>query len=114
MKTGHVIEFSPMGHVEAMHNDAFDLSCIGPQSITRATEIKFNEETQRWSICEPMVCVDDWGAFDAFPNADGFLSYEVARKVEVEWLNRCRLLDAPIRSIKGGFILKAVRQEFGA
>lgn len=114
MKTGHVIEFSLMGHVEAMHNDAFDLSCIGPQSITRATEIKFNEETQSWSICEPMVCRDDWGAFDAFPHADGFTSYEVARKVEVEWLNRCRLHGVHARSIKGGFFLKAVRQEFGA
>lgn len=111
MKTGHVIEFSPMGHVEAMHNDAFDLSCIGPQSITRATEIKFNEESQDWAICEPMVCADDYGGWYPFANAEGFKTYEGARKAEVEWLNRCRLLDIQPRSIRGGFILKAVRQE---
>lgn len=113
MKTGHVIDFSPTGHVEAMHNDAFDLSFIGPQSIHRATEIKFNEETQSWSICEPMKVLDDWGAFGAYENADGFKTYEDARRAEVEWLNRCRLLSIHPSLGAGPTILRMVRKEMG-
>ncbi len=49
----HVIDFLPNGHVEAMHNDAFTLAFLGRQNIERATEIKFNEESQKWDIHLP-------------------------------------------------------------
>jgi hypothetical protein len=107
----HVIDFFPTGEVEAMHNDKFDLSFLGPQRIYRATEIKFNEGTQKWAICEPMTTLDDWGAFAAYPGADGFATYEGARMVEVEWLNEARLMGVQFDSQWGTAILYSIRDE---
>ena len=45
----HVIDFTPEGMAQAMHNDKFDLSFLGRQSIERATEIVFDEDYQQWA-----------------------------------------------------------------
>lgn len=119
VRVGHVIEFTPQGTVHAMHNDKVDLGILGKQSIERATEIKFCEECQTWGIYLPpgdgntpaqsgdkfSVLVDD--------AAKGFATYEGARQVEVEWLNRCRLENVSPRVYNGILILKQTRSDLG-
>lgn len=114
MYKGHVIDFRPDGSVQAMHNDRFDLAFLGRQKVERATEIKFNESTQRWGI---WVHRDDhhinFATMSPFnppvENADGFLSYEKARQVEVSWLNACRLEGCAPESPAGLAALKFIR-----
>lgn len=112
--TGHVIDFKPDGSVEAMHNDKFDLSFLGKQSIQRATEIVFNELTQSWSIrvpnqfrwFTPILNPNGLGVFEA---SIGFSTYEEARSAEVEWLNECRLQDIDPVCTAGLEILRNTR-----
>jgi len=105
---GHVIDFTPAGEVQAMHNDKFPLGFLGRQEIHRATEIKFNEETQTWSLCYPN---DDSAIPLSYPPelCEGFKSYEGARQVEVAWLNACRLEGVGRNSTEGLAALKFIR-----
>ncbi len=82
----HVISIAVDGYISAMHNDKFDLSFLGKQSIKRASEITFNEETQKWDIklLEYKYNQED------IEELNRFNTYEEARQVEVEWLNICR------------------------
>ena len=83
----HVIDVTPAGVVTAMHNDAIDLSVVGPQRIERASEIKWDEKAQKWDV---LLNVD--GEFVlTCPVWSGFDSYEEARTFEVNTLNAARL-----------------------
>lgn len=92
-----IIDFTPDGAAQAMHMDPFDLGFLGPKHIERATEISFNPLTQKWDIALPrygsMVSSAEkalLGYRVPFSEAEGFDSYEGARKIEVLWLNECR------------------------
>lgn len=113
--TGHVIEFTPQGTVHAMHNDKVDLSVLGKQSIERATEIKFCDECQTWGIYlpEPAAAGEMQFKYVVDDSALGFKTYEGARQVEVEWLNRCRLENVSPRVYNGILILKKTRSDLG-
>lgn len=111
--TGHVISFKPNGEVTALHNDSFDLSFLGRQRIRRATDIRFSEGTQQWSLWLPKPWPHVGGEFFMAPGADGFSSYETARKVEVEWLNSCALLGVDPDSEEGLTVLVGVRSRIG-
>lgn len=107
----HVIDFLPSGEVEALHNDGFSLSFLGKQSIRRATEIAFDPEAQAWAIALP----DPLSAFDGYivvEGGEGFATYEDARRVEVFWLNRCRVLGITPDSPDGLVILAEIRNFF--
>lgn len=82
-----VIDFAADGHVQAMHMDNFDLGFLGSKSVTRATEIKFDESSQSWGLFLPATSGDGWVKVQ---HGDGFASYEEARSYEVAWLNICR------------------------
>ena len=83
-----VITFGTGGKVEAMHRDAFNLSFLGKRTITRASEILFNDDTNHWDI----YMDDGMGEFCVTsPALEGFDEYEVARQFEVKWLDECRL-----------------------
>lgn len=101
----HVIEFFPSGEVEAMHNDEFPLSFLGRQSIERATEIAFDPAKQAWAICLPNVL----HGYLVVDGGEGFLTYEGARKVEVVWLNQCRMEGVSPDSPDGLVILSDIR-----
>jgi hypothetical protein len=107
--TYHVIDFLPTGEVEAMHNDKFDLSFLGRQSIERATEIKFDQASQKWAIWFPKSWPHIGGGYFQVGSATGFATYEGARAVEVEWLNSCRLLGFRPISKHGLTELEAIR-----
>lgn len=84
-----IIDFSDTGEVEALHRETvLDLGFLGPQSIERATDIRFNTAKQAWGI-HPRASS---GGFYLPPSesAEGFASYEHAREVEVLWLEGCR------------------------
>lgn len=91
-----VISIDNSGKVEAMHNDAFDLSFLGKREIRRASDIVFEDDA--WTI----KLNDGNGAFTVTsPALRGFGEYETARKFEVQWLNTCRLLEIDPTSDKG-------------
>jgi hypothetical protein len=89
-----VVSFSPQGEVNALHRDQFSLGFLGAQKIERASEIKFNEQSQRWDIYLP-----DGDRWVTIPSATGFHEYNQAREFEVEWLETCALESvAPLSS----------------
>lgn len=79
-----VIDILKNGKVEALHMDEFDLGFLGDKKISRASEIKFNSETQRWDIILPDRVVPE------SPDVTGFSAYDEARLFEVLWLQGCR------------------------
>lgn len=110
--TSHVIEFSPEGTVQAMHNDGLSLSFLGAQTIERASEIKFNEKTQKWGIWlanTPLGIAAGLSFLPPVRHADGFGTYDGARRVEVAWLNQCRYNSVEPESAEGLVLLKASR-----
>jgi hypothetical protein len=100
------IDFAEDGTVEAMNRDEFNIGFLGKQSIQRASEIKFNEATQSWNICLPD---DDDRCWVAIPEATGFASYNVARDVEVFWLETARRVGVNPTSMEGIRILQAAK-----
>lgn len=102
---GHVIDISATGRVEAMHNDSFDLGFLGPQSISRASDIRFDESSQKWGIW-----IVDNGEYLAPSDAlKGFRSYESARQFEVSILNVLRLNGTPPASKEAEDIIQGMR-----
>ncbi len=81
----HVISIGPSGLVKAMHNDSFPMGFLGQQSITRASEIMWDDMAQYWSIHFNIA-----GTFVA-PTEEysGFDSYHEARDFEVAVMNEC-------------------------
>lgn len=110
MRGSHVIDFNLDGSVEALHSDQFPLSFLGRQSITRATDIRFSEGRQAWDIWFPdPLASPPTNQFLPVYEATGFTTYEVARKVEVAWLNASRLAGVYPLSTRGREILLEIR-----
>lgn len=103
-----VIDFREDGGVEAMHRDGFNLAFLGKQSITRASDIKYDEDAQTWTI---HVALDD-GTFQLVSEARGFATYDEARKMEVRWFEMCRLHGISPLCPEGLAILRVLRKEF--
>lgn len=100
-----VIDFLTGGTVEAMHREnVLDLGVLGPQEISRASDIRFDTETQSWGIW-----VADEGTYlPPVKAARGFHSYEVARGVEIAWFEDCRACGVRPHSQQGEIILDVV------
>lgn len=103
-----IIDFRPDGQVQSMHReDVLPLSFLGPQYIERATDIRYDFDTQSWGIWPS----DGQGGFSSPPReAKGFPTYDQARKVEVSWLEKCRLLDRDPLSESGLLVLSMLRR----
>lgn len=80
----HVIIIRPDGVVTAMHNDQFPLGFLGNQTITRASDIRFDADSQTWGI---WFFVDGEFVPPGQPTHYGFDSYEAARDKEVQVMN---------------------------
>ncbi|KGP00293.1 hypothetical protein JT27_18355 [Alcaligenes faecalis] len=107
------ITIHPDGTTQAMQRDELDLGFLGPRRVQRATEIMFNDQTQKWDI-EPTnaICHGGEPGLES-EHLRGFDKYEQARKIEVTWLNTCRSVGVPPCSCAGIDILKGVRQAPG-
>lgn len=103
-----VIDFNSNGSVQAMHSDKFDIGVLGPQSVERASDIRYDSspEAQTWTI----YLADPEGPFVEVEEARGFKHYEEARKIEVRWLNGCRLLSIDPLSVEGRNLLLVFRR----
>ena len=109
MYSSFVIDVDPHGGVEAMDLDAMPLSFLGRRAVRRATEIRFDEDRQQWDI---HLCVyegDQLVGYSQPLSAKGFHQYDEARRVEVSWLNLCRLLSVDPTSPWGDELLGIVR-----
>lgn len=107
-----VVDFLESGEAQAMHVDSFDLGFLGNKNVKRATEIKFNEETQSWGLHLPVnaqnqECVEP--TYRPVSEAQGFPSYEVARDAEVLWLNVCRAMGAEPSSAYGVKVIARIK-----
>ncbi len=102
-----VLNFTPDGAVDAMHMDRFDLSFLGKKHVQRATEIKFDDESQLWGLHLPRAHSEGY-----FPvtTGQGFDSYETARDFEVAWLNVCRYTGAAPEGVWASWALQAMRE----
>ena len=47
------ITFTPDGTGHSLYTEAIDLGLIGKLSVTRATAIEFDNETQYWCVRDP-------------------------------------------------------------
>lgn len=108
-QTPMVIDFAPTGAVQAMHREnVLNLAFLGKQKIVRATDIRFDTDSQKWGIWprKPGAEAEDFmpPPCDA---ATGFDSYESARDVEIRWLEQCRLLGVEPSSDSGTLVLEA-------
>lgn len=112
-----VVSFLPTGAVEAMYReDVLPLGFLGPQEVVRATEIRFDSESQTWGIWPRATEVKSGEAEFLPPPRDAakrFASYETARVVEVQWLERCRLFSIDPLSESGLLVLDVVRSDHG-
>lgn len=86
-----VIAITPEGVVSSLHQDEFSLSFLGEQKIRRATDITFNEKTQKWDI--HYIVYEGGIPLDTVTSEPlcGFDWYDEARKFEVLWLNECTM-----------------------
>lgn len=80
----HVIVINPNGAVKSVHNDKFNLGFLGPQTIQRASDIRFDEDSQTWGI---WFSIEGQFVPPQQPSHSGFDSYEAARVKEVEVMN---------------------------
>ena len=94
-----VIEIGCTGKVQALHSDKFDLGFLGPKSIERQTEIRFNDELQKWDI--HYLIPGGYGDAVNVPAMNNFEGYEDAREFEVRWVNACRLHSIPPECVIG-------------
>lgn len=84
-----LIDISNTGKVHGLHFEELPLTTLGRASIKRATDIKFNSDTQLWDI---NLLDTDESTIPHHPDHLGdFDSYEVARGHEVRFLQACRL-----------------------
>lgn len=101
-----VLDFSPTGQVQGMHRDVFPLGFLGKQTITRASDIVHDADSDTWTIT---VAVGS--TFVNVAGADGFATYDSARRMEVRWFEMCRLHGVSPVSEEGGILLKALRSK---
>lgn len=106
-----VITFDSEGGAESLHIDKFDLGFLGKKHITRATDIRFDDETQDWTIY--LLDAQGDNPVLAWKGCKGLPTYEVARAVEVAWLNLCRVNDSDPRTDEGHTYLNQARKANG-
>ena len=84
-----VFDVSPSGRVEGMYHDALNLKFLGNQEVKRASDIRFDTDTQTWGI---WFVTEDGQQVEPYINEfRGFIGYEQARAFEVQYLNLMRL-----------------------
>jgi hypothetical protein len=44
------LRFKPGGSIDCLHTEAIPLRALGRLQVVRATDIRFNDATQRWDV----------------------------------------------------------------
>lgn len=109
----HVIEITADGKVHALHSDAFPLQFLGDMKVYRQTNIVSTNNGDTWDIIYLYPSkngkkLKEWtcGPLRGLP------TYELARQVEVTWVNLCRVLGVnPIGvNVPGAVYAECARQ----
>ena len=45
-----ILRFDPGGHIGCLYTEAIDLRALGRLTVVRATDIRFNPDTQQWDV----------------------------------------------------------------
>lgn len=106
-----VVAIDCNGQVEAMcQENILPLGFLGKQEIRRASELKWDSNTDSWAI---HVAKETEGEFhEPYPEATGFPTYDDARDAEVVWFSECRRQDVQPQSEAGHLILQTMRPTF--
>lgn len=48
----NTLRFKPGGHIDCLYTEAIDLRVLGRLHVVRATDIRFNRNTQHWDVHE--------------------------------------------------------------
>ena len=102
-----ILDFAEDGVAESMHHDGLPLTFLGDMEVSRASEIRFNSLTQKWDI----ELIEGGKSLGVVPASCGFYGYDIARKVEAQWLSQCRLHGAHPFSESGVLILTGIRNK---
>lgn len=103
-----VIDVELDGTVHSMYREnVMQLDFLGKQSVRRASDLIFNDDTQMFDIH-----LAEGSAFlPPVPEARDFPTYEAARDMEVRWLEMARLHDVHPASREGRCLLSHLRAE---
>lgn len=105
-----VIDIHEHGAVEAMHSEEFSLNFLGKQEIKRASDIRFNTDTQLWGIWVADYMESDEPVFRTPIEAwEGFSSYKDAVDFEVLALNTLREANLSPFSTEGIHLAEKLR-----
>jgi len=44
------LRFKPSGHIDCLYTEAIDLHALGRLHVVRATDIRFNYQSQQWNV----------------------------------------------------------------
>ena len=50
-----LLRFAPDGLIRCLHTEAIDLHQLGRLQVVRATDIRFNDQTQEWETCHAVT-----------------------------------------------------------
>jgi len=67
-----VLRFDPTGRVACLYTEAVELRSLGRLEVTRAADLRFNEETQEWQV----HAIGDDAVLHADPSRDACLIWE--------------------------------------
>lgn len=84
-----LIDVSGAGAMHSLHFEEMSLLPFGKAEIKRATDIKFNSDTQLWDI--RLLDKDEQPIHHYTDHLLGFAGYEEARSHEVNYLQGCRV-----------------------
>lgn len=105
-----VIDINRDGGVQSMYReDALQLGSLGHQSIQRASDLVFHEDTQDFAIHLASGHASGGHFSPPVPEATGFPTYQAAREMEVRWLEMARLHDVAPASREGRCLLAHLR-----
>jgi hypothetical protein len=91
-----LIDINGGGAMHSLHFEEMSLLSFGKAEIQRATDIKFNSDTQLWDI---RLLDHNEQPIHHYPDhLLGFEGYEEARQHEVRYLQECRRQDIGVIS----------------
>ncbi len=103
-----VIDVEADGAVHSMYREnVLQLDFLGKQSVRRASDLIFNDDTQMFDI----HLAEGSTFMPPVPEARDFPTYEAAREMEVRWLEMSRLHDVRPSSPEGRCLLAHLRSE---
>ncbi len=52
----HTLRFTPGGQIDCLYTEAINLHVLGRLHVVRATDIRFNDQSQQWEVRRADTC----------------------------------------------------------